>query len=63
VVDARRLLARQAEWQRNRRLLPWPEKLRMAEEIRETLRRFEALRASEARKHRRIGQTGAGPKE
>jgi hypothetical protein len=57
------LLARQAEWQKLRRLLPWPEKLRMAEEMRETLRRFEALRASEARRHRLVGRTGAGPKE
>jgi hypothetical protein len=57
------LLARQAEWQKFRRELPWPEKLRMAEETRETLRRFEALRASEARRLRLVGRTGASPKE
>jgi hypothetical protein len=44
VFDVKELLARQAEWQRARRLLSWPEKLRQAAEMRETLRGFEALR-------------------
>jgi hypothetical protein len=30
-----RLLARQARWQKSRRSLSWPEKIRMAERIRE----------------------------
>jgi hypothetical protein len=52
VFDVKELLARQAEWQKARRLLSWPEKLRQAAEMRETLRHFEILRASEAGKRR-----------
>jgi hypothetical protein len=37
VVDVKELLARHAEWQKARRLLSWPEKLRQAEQMRETL--------------------------
>jgi hypothetical protein len=54
VFDVKQLLARQAEWQKARRLLSWPEKLRQAEEMRETLRRFEVLRASERPQRRRV---------
>jgi hypothetical protein len=46
MVDGKQLLARQAEWQKARRLLPWPEKLRLVEQMREALHSFEALRAS-----------------
>jgi hypothetical protein len=58
VVDVKQILARQVEWQKARRLLPWPEKLRLAEEMRETLVRFEALRASEMQRRRRIRRVG-----
>ena len=47
MVDVRQMMARQAEWQKARRLLSWPEKLRQAEELRDTLRGFEALRTRE----------------
>lgn len=35
--DPQSLLHAQAEWQKARRLLPWPEKLRMAEAMRATI--------------------------
>ncbi len=45
--DVRQLLERQATWQRERRLLSWPEKVRMAEAMRETAAAFAALRERE----------------
>ena len=47
MADVRQILARQAEWQKARRLLSWAEKLRQVEEMPETLLGFEALRARE----------------
>ena len=38
--DVQTLLARQAEWQKKRRALPWPEKIHMAESIRESVLRL-----------------------
>ena len=38
---AEELLARQAAWQKSRILLPWPEKIRLAEQMRASI---EALR-------------------
>ncbi len=35
MTDVRQLLDRQAEWQKARRGLSWPEKIRMAEALRE----------------------------
>jgi hypothetical protein len=35
--DIQRLLERQAAWQKNRKSLSWPEKIRMAEAIRESV--------------------------
>jgi hypothetical protein len=35
--DLPEMLNRQAAWQRSRRLLPWPVKIRMAEMARETI--------------------------
>lgn len=35
MTDTRRLLERQAEWQKQRTALTWPEKIRMAEAVRE----------------------------
>ena len=38
------LLERQARWQKTRRMLPWPEKIQMAERIRESVRQLRAAR-------------------
>jgi len=35
--DVQRLLERQAQWQKARKALSWPEKIRMAEMIRESV--------------------------
>ena len=51
--DIRWLLERQARWQRARRALPWPEKIRMAEMIRESASH---LRAKVSRENRRNTQ-------
>ena len=40
MTDMRRLLERQAEWQKTRNRLSWPEKVRMAEAVRESLRQL-----------------------
>jgi hypothetical protein len=38
--DIQKLLARQAKWQKSRKSLSWPEKIRMAEAIRESVLQF-----------------------
>jgi hypothetical protein len=38
------LLARQAQWQRSRRSLSWPEKIREAERLRPSLEAFRRMR-------------------
>ncbi len=38
--DIPRMLDRQAAWQRSRRLLPWPVKIRMAEMAREAIKQL-----------------------
>ena len=38
--DPREMLDRQAAWQRFRRLLPWPVKIRMAEMAREAIKQL-----------------------
>lgn len=48
--DVEKLLERQARWQESRRLLSWPEKLRLAAAARETLCQFAKLRAQEQKK-------------
>lgn len=35
--DVKELLERQALWQKSRKSLPWPEKIRIAEAIRESI--------------------------
>lgn len=35
--DVKKLLERQAVWQKGRKSLPWPEKIRIAEAIRESI--------------------------
>ena len=44
MTDTRELFERQAAWQAGRRRLSWPEKVRMAEAIRESLVRFRNTR-------------------
>ena len=38
--DIQKLLERQAEWQKSWKSLSWPEKVRMAEEIRDSVLQF-----------------------
>ena len=40
MTDTRKLLERQAAWQRGRMGLTWPEKIRMAEAVREWVAQF-----------------------
>lgn len=47
MTDIRHLLERQAEWQMARGGLSWPEKIRMAEAMRETLRQFRGVSSGE----------------
>ncbi len=35
--DVKKLFQRQAAWQKGRKSLPWPEKIRIAEEVRESI--------------------------
>ena len=49
MTDVRRLLERQAEWQKARGGLSWLEKIRMAEAMRETLRQFRSMASGETR--------------
>jgi hypothetical protein len=49
MFDAKEMLRRQEAWQASRRLLPWPEKLRLAVAMRETVLVFAELRAAARR--------------
>jgi hypothetical protein len=40
VIDIKPLLERQSRWQRSRQALTWPEKVRLAEEVRESVRQL-----------------------
>jgi len=42
--DIRQLLERQSEWQKRRASLSWPEKIHMAEAMRETVLEFQEMR-------------------
>jgi len=44
--DVQRLLERRAQWQKARKALSWPEKIRMAETIRESAIRLRATASS-----------------
>jgi hypothetical protein len=44
MTDVERLLERQAQWQRSRRTLSWPEKIRLAERIRPSVEAFRIVR-------------------
>jgi len=43
--DARDLLERQARWQKGRKALSWPEKIRLVEGVRESARTWRATAA------------------
>ncbi len=55
--DLQEMLKRQAIWQRSRQSLTWPEKIRMAEMVRESVKQLRALSAPGA-KRRVVGQSG-----
>ena len=40
--DLEQMLNRQAQWQKNRQSLTWPEKIRLAERVRESVRQWRA---------------------
>jgi hypothetical protein len=40
--DIEQILQRQAQWQKSRQSLSWPEKIRMAERLRENLQQWRA---------------------
>lgn len=44
MTDTRKLLERQAAWQKGRAALTWPEKVRMAEAVREWAAKFRRAR-------------------
>lgn len=46
MIDFSDLFRRQAEWQRSLRHLPWPEKLRMAARLRESVMKLRRLKTS-----------------
>ncbi len=48
--DVQRLLERQAQWQKARKALSWPEKIRMAEMIRESAIQLRATASRELRR-------------
>lgn len=48
--DVQRMLEKQAQWQKARKALSWPEKIRMAERIRESVIRLRATGLRELRR-------------
>jgi hypothetical protein len=50
--DNQSLFERQSGWQRDRVCLSWPDKIRMAETVQETLRRFRSLATEQARREK-----------
>lgn len=46
--DVQQLLRRQAHWQKSRQALSWPEKIRMAERIRESIQTLRSVSAQDA---------------
>jgi hypothetical protein len=40
MTEIERMLERQAEWQKSRQSLTWPEKIRLAERVRDTIRQL-----------------------
>lgn len=50
MIDTHQLLERQAQWQKSRQALSWPEKIRMAQSIRDSVEAFRADREKDKRK-------------
>jgi hypothetical protein len=46
MTRAEELFSRQADWQRSRRSLSWPEKIREAERVRTSLETFRRMRVN-----------------
>ena len=44
MTETERRFQRQAEWQKSRRFLPWPEKIRLAEQMRPAVEAFRTQR-------------------
>jgi len=42
MTDLEQMLKRQAQWQKSRQSLTWPEKIRLAERVRESVRQLRA---------------------
>jgi len=42
MTDLKTMLERQAQWQKSRQSLTWPEKIHMAERVRESVRQLRA---------------------
>lgn len=60
MTDMRDLFERQAAWQAARRHLSWPEKLRMAEAMRESLVGFRNMRQADPKADRVDGPKTPG---
>lgn len=50
MTDLRHLLERQAEWQKTRRSLSWPEKIRMVEAMQDAIRQFRGMLSMKTRR-------------
>jgi len=48
MTEIEQLLARQARWQKSRKALSWPEKIRRAEQIRASVARWRSLAGNNA---------------
>jgi len=42
MTDVEQMLKRQAQWQKSRQSLTWPEKIRLAEQVRESVSQLRA---------------------
>ncbi len=55
--DVKKLLERQAAWQKGRKSLPWPEKIRIAEAVRESILQIRGTRPGAKRVATASGRT------
>jgi len=46
MTERERILRRQAEWQKSRQAVPWPEKIRQAERMRASIEAFRRMRTA-----------------
>jgi hypothetical protein len=53
MTDVEHMLERQAQWQKSRQSLTWPEKIRLAEQVRESVRQLRAQPAQPSPSRRR----------